>query len=401
MTGAAALQSGLPIVVLEATDTPAAAFAAALLGDFGAEVIVAEPASGSRIRQLGGEHVRAVWWPIIGRNKQSLAVDPQHSSAQAIFEAAIRRADIVLADNSACGQAARRAATAVNKNALVMRIFATGEDRPELWPGSTAPAFAGSATGMVALTGYPDGPPIQAEFPLADATTGIMAAALAMIELRRARLDGAPARGIDLALHETLQRMNEWQTVVAGVQGQAEPRNGNRFPMNWNVGNIFRTRDGKLLTVSAATPSVAERLMMMVGGEALCNDPRFRTPADRRVHMDALDAAIAEWMSRHDAQDAMRLVRENDVVVGPIYDAGDLLDDPHLRARNDIVRVPDGKGGTVPMPAPLPKIDSLPGSVRSLGTSPGAGTLGVLGKLGFTDSQITQLRADGAVHVPA
>jgi len=221
-----------------------------------------------------------------------------------------------------------------------------------------------------------------------------------MLELRRARLDDAPARPIDLALHETLQRMNEWQTAVAGVLGRAEPRNGNRFPMNWNVGNIFRTRDGKLLTVSAATPSVAERLMMMVGGEALCNDPRFRTPADRRVHMDALDAAIAEWMSRHDANEAMRLVRENDVVVGPIYDAADILEDPHLRARNNIVRHATSTGETLPMPAPLPKIEGMAGAIRNLGTSPGEGTAAVLAKLGFSASQIAELSASGAIHVP-
>jgi crotonobetainyl-CoA:carnitine CoA-transferase CaiB-like acyl-CoA transferase len=398
MDGGSAAKSALPLVVIEASDSPAASFAASLLGDFGAEVIVIEPLGGSRLRQLGGEHVRAVWWPILARNKQSLALDPEHPSSAAILEAALRRADIVLADNSACGRALQRLARSVNKKAQVTRVFATGEDLPSLWADSTVPEFASCATGVVALTGMPDGPPIQAEFPLADATSGIMAAALALIELRRARLeDGAP-ESIDLALHETLQRMNEWQVVVAGIQGHAEPRNGNRFPMNWNVGNIFRTRDGKLLTVSAATPSVADRLMNMVGGEKLRNDPRFRTPAARRDNMDALDAEIGAWISRHDAAEAMRLVLENDVVVGPIYDAADLLDDAHLRARGDIARVPDGAGGSIPMPAVLPKIDSMPGEIRKLGPRLGEDTTAVLASLGFSHGQIEELKTCGVVE---
>jgi crotonobetainyl-CoA:carnitine CoA-transferase CaiB-like acyl-CoA transferase len=167
--------------------------------------------------------------------------------------------------------------------------------------------------------------------------------------------------------------------------------------MNSNVGNIFRTRDGKLLTVSAATPSVADRLLGMIGGDALRDDPRFRTTADRRLNMDALDAIIAEWMSRHDAAAAMRLVREHDVVVGPIYDADDILDDPHIAARGDVVRVPDGKGGAIPMPAPLPKISTLPGAVRGIGPAPGAGTRALLTGLGFDERRIEELRKCGAL----
>jgi crotonobetainyl-CoA:carnitine CoA-transferase CaiB-like acyl-CoA transferase len=389
----------LPLVVIEASESPAAAFAATLLGDFGAEVTVFEPRGGSRLRRLGGEHVQAVWWKILARNKRSIAIDPEHSSSAAVFEAALRRADIVLVDNGPTGRALQRLAREVNRKAQVTRVFATGEDLPSLWPDSTDSAFAGSATGVVALTGKPDEAPIQAEFPLADATSGILAAALALFELRRARLADEAPESIDLGLHEALQRMNEWQVVVAGIQGHAEPRNGNRFPMNWNVGNIFRTRDGKLLTVSAATPSVADRLMNMVGGEKLKNDPRFRTPAARRENMDALDDEIGAWIARHDAAEAMRLVLENDVVVGPIYDAADIMEDPHVRARTDIARMPDGAGGSLPMPAVLPKIDSMPGAIGRLGPKLGEDTAAILETIGFSARQIDELKASGAVVV--
>ena len=393
----AAPDSRLPITVLEAADLPAASFACALLGDFGADVVVVEPPGGSAIRRLGGAAVREVWWPIIGRNKRSLALDHTRPSALPVLEAAVRQADIVFVDDTPLGCCVREIAERLQVRGQVTRIFAPGQDRPALWPASTDPALAGCATGVVALTGQPDGAPMQAEFPLSDGTSGIMAAALALVELRRARLTDQRPAGIELGLHETLQRMNEWQAVVASVQGHAEPRNGNRFPMNWNVGNIFRTRDGKLLTVSAATPSVADRLMMMVGGEALRGDPRFTTPQARRDNMDALDDAIAQWMGRHDADEAMRQVLANDVVVGPIFDATDLLADAHIAARNDIVWVTDDAGRSMPMPAPLPKIESMPGSVRHLGPGPGQRSAALLAALGFDAGAQKDLHATGAL----
>jgi crotonobetainyl-CoA:carnitine CoA-transferase CaiB-like acyl-CoA transferase len=387
----------LAITVLEATDSPGAAFAAALLGDFGAAVTVVEGPGGSAIRRLGGEAVRATWWSIIGRNKRSLALDPDSPAAAAVLEAATRAADIIFVDDSPIGRSVEAAAARAGSGAQITRLRAAGADRPADWAGSTAGAFAGLATGVVALTGYPDGPPVQAEFPLADGTSGMMAATLALFELRRARLAGTAPLRLELGLHETLQRMNEWQVVVAGIQGHAEPRNGNRFPMNWNVGNIFETRDGRLLTVSAATPSVADRLMNMVGGDALRTDPRFATPMARRENMDALDDAIGAWMARHDAAEAMREVLANDVVVGPILDAADLLEHAHLAARGDIVRATDASGRSVPMPAPLPHIESLPGRVTHLGPAPGEGARAVLAALGFDPGQIDALAAGGAL----
>lgn len=378
-------ERSLNLKIFEACDTPAPAFAAALLGDFGAQVTVIESAEGSGLRRLGSKQVQEVWWPIIGRNKRSLVLDAAHPDRSQALEAIVRAADLLITDDSLWGLALREAAERVDHQALVVRLFSPGADHPDAFAGSTDPRFAGLATGVVALTGHPHGVPIQAEFPLADTTSGMMAATAALFELRRARLAGVRPVPIVLGLHETLLRMNEWQLQVASVQGHAEPRNGNRFPMNWNLGNIFSTQDKRLLTVSAATPSVADRMLNMVGGESLRTDPRFNTPQARRDNMDELDARIAEWMAARDADTAMREVLANDVVVGPLFDAAELLRDEHIAARGDIVRVADGRGGELPMPAPLPHLSSLPGRVRHAGPAVGADTETVLRELGQTN----------------
>ncbi len=379
------------LLALEMTATPAAAFAAAMAGDFGASVIVCEPPGGSALRRLGSPSVREVWWPVIARNKLSLGLDASHPEAGPVLARIAGRADILFRDDDAlAGKAAPELARAGHM--LDVRLYAPGSDRPDLWPWSSAPEFAAAATGMMALTGEPDGPPTQPEIPLADYTAGMMALMLAMAELRAARSEGRPPKAVDLGLHEALHRMNEWHIVVATGLGRAEMRNGNRFPMNANIGNIFRTRDGKLLTVSAATPSVADRLLNMIGGPALRDDPRFSTPAARRANMDALDAVVAEWLSGHDMEEAMRLVRENDVVVGPISDAGDLAAHPHLVARGDIARIPDGTGSDIGMPSALPFMSPGAGEVRHAGPAAGADTGRVMAMLGFSEAEVSDLR---------
>ena len=384
-------------LVIEATDTPAAAFAAALAGDFGAEVVVCEPPPhGSGLRRLGPPAVQAAWWPIIARNKRSLAIDHDHPGALPVLQRLAARADLVARDACAAGSRVLEAA-GDSGTAVDMHLFATGADRPDLWAWSTRPEFAAAASGMMALTGEPDGPAVQPEMPLADYCAGMMALSIALAELRAARGARRAPTPVRLALHEALHRMNEWNVVVASAQGAAERRNGNRFPMNANIGNIFRTRDGKLLTVSAATPSVADRLLLMIGGPALRDDPRFCTPADRRLHMDDLDAVVAEWMGRHDADEAMRLVRENDVVVGPICDADDVSAHMHVRERGDLVQVADAAGTPVTMPAALPMVHPAAGAVRHAGPSVGADSDRILEQLGFSGAEVASLRRDGIV----
>jgi len=385
------------VLIVETTDTPAAAFAAALAADFGATVIVCEPpGEGSALRRLGPPSVQEVWWPVIARNKLSLAIDPAHAEAPRLLQRLAARADILVRDDCATGALLHEMLGSAGR-AVDIHLFPPGADRPDLWAWSTQPEFAAAASGLMALTGEADGPATQPEMPLADYCAGMMALSIGLAELWSARRGSRPPAAVPMALHEALHRMNEWNLVVASAQGSSERRNGNRFPMNANIGNIFRTRDGKLLTVSAATPSVADRLLHMIGGPALRDDPRFRTPADRRLHMDQLDGLVAQWMSRHDAEEAMRLVRENDVVVGPICNAVDVLAHPHVRDRGDIVRVGGDGGGEFAMPAALPMTFPTAGEVRHVGHAIGADNDAALTLLGFSPAQTAELRRDGVI----
>ncbi len=386
------------LTILEIGAGAAAAFAGTMLADFGARVIVCEPRGGTPLRTLVAEPLREAHWAVAARNKLSVAIDPAHPEAEPVLRTLAAAADAVLSDGpDARGGAWRQAFAARERPPLCIDLPPPGADRPSDWGWGIAPEFGGVAAGIMALTGWPGGAPVLAEFPLADRCAGLLAATCALAELRAAQMQNRDPAPIEIGTHEALMRMNEWQVPVAASRGVPELRNGNRFPMNSNIGNVFRTRDGKLLTVSAATPSVADRLLAMVGGETLRDDPRFATPAARMSNMDELDALIAAWMARHDAEEAMRLVREHDVVVGPIQDADDILANAHIAARGNVVHLA-GAGGTVwSMPAALPRIEGVHGGIRRPGPSPGADTDAVLRAAGLALAEIGDLRRSGAI----
>src|ERR1700739_5004840 len=98
---------------------------------------------------------------------------------------------------------------------LVVEVFPTGADRPDLWPYAIRAEFAGAASGVMALTGHTGRTPIQAEAPLTDYLAGTLAATRALIELRKARMTGTVPARVSTPLHKAVQRMIEWQTPVA------------------------------------------------------------------------------------------------------------------------------------------------------------------------------------------
>ena len=375
--------------VLEFDSGVAGAFATAMLADHGADTIICEGPSGSPLRTLGPEPVQDVWWATLARNKRSLAIDATRPDSEVILERLKASASVVV--DGAVNDRAE------SDGAMGLHVYPTGADDPNLWGWGTAPELAGAATGMMAITGWAAGPPVQPEFPLADYTTGMMGAASTLLELRASHLEMRRPIDLSLATHETMLRMNEWQLGVASAMGKPEFRVGNRLPMNTNVGSIFETGDGKLLTVSAATQAVIMRLIAMVGGEEAAKDLRFQTIVDRKENMDALEEIIAAWMLRHDADDAMRQVQAHDVVAGPIFDAEDLKNSRQLAARGAITHLDTAGGDSVAMPAVLPALPGLSVRPRWSGCQVGEHTDEILAALGFTAAEIDAFRRSGAV----
>ncbi len=374
------------LVVLEIAGTLGAAFAGSLLADYDATVIVCEPPVGSALRRLGPAALDKARWGVIARNKQSVATDWTDPNNAGLIRRLLARTDMLVVDTAEPQHDgdpwfAALGAMPEAERPLVVEVFTTGADHPDLWRYGQRPEFAGAASGVMALTGLTGKTPIQAEAPLTDYLAGTLAATKALMRLRQARLSGEMPGTVSTPLHQAVQRMIEWQTPVATAKGRAETRMANNFPMNAGIANMHPTGDGKYVAISAVTQATAMRLMNMVGGPELCADPRFSTAEARSRGLEDLYAKIDAWTGARTTRQIIETAAAQDVVLGPIYTTDDILADEQIAARGNIVTVPDCDGRPLPMPSVTPRMTGLTPAIRRAGPSIGADSAEVLALL--------------------
>jgi formyl-CoA transferase len=156
------------------------------------------------------------------------------------------------------------------------------------------------------------------------------------------------------------------------------------------------------VVIGGNADGVFKRLMQAIGRPDLAQDPRFADNPRRTRHREFLDSVISDWTSRHTLDEVMEVMIEAGVPAGPIYDAADIANDPHFRARVMLeeheVSIEPGECATVRFPGIVPKLSETPGETRWLGPTLGAHNEEVYGKLlGFTPERLEQLRQSGII----
>lgn len=266
-----------------------------------------------------------------------------------------------------------RHVAALPRKPLMVDLFATGADLPHLWPWSSRADMTAAATGQMALTGHAGAEPLQPEVPLAEYLGGALGALRAVAELRRGA-QGHGARDVALPLHVAMQRMIEWQVPMATAMGKAEHRRGNPYPLGFSVSNMHLARDGKYVAVSAASEATAGRLLEMIGGRALREDPRFATLEGRRRNIAQLFRLLDDWIGARDLEQVLTEAAAHDVVMGAIHDAQDILQDEHMRSRGNVVHGTGAYARPLPMPGVVPRVTGWRAPVPSAGPALGAHT---------------------------
>jgi formyl-CoA transferase len=359
------------VLVLDLTTIVSGGTVTSLLADFGARVIkIEDPRGGDPLRAWGPtRNDVSLWWKVLSRNKQSITLNLRDPRGQDLARRLAARAD-VLVENFRPGTMERwrlgyETLAAVNPGLVMVRISGFGQtgpyrDRPGF--GTVAEAMSG----FVAQSGFPDGPPVLPPMPLADEICGLFAALAAMIALHYRDRRGGVGQEIDASLYEPLFRLLIPNIPQFALLGQAPRRAGNRFA-GGAPRNLYRSRDGEWVAISATTQRTFERLAQTMERTDLLDDPRFADNLSRVAHVDDLDAIIQDWMAAHPLDEILRRFEEAEAVVGPVYDARRILADPHYRARGDVIHLDDPDLGTIPMPAVIPKLSSTPGRVEYAG----------------------------------
>jgi crotonobetainyl-CoA:carnitine CoA-transferase CaiB-like acyl-CoA transferase len=281
---------------------------------------------------------------------------------------------------------------AANPRLIIVRISGWGQDGPY----HRRPGFGTVIEGMsgfAAINGFEDREPVLPPMYLADGVAGLYGASAVMIALRSAERDGK-GQVIDLPLYDPLFAIMGPQAAQYRLTGKLKPRTGSRST-NSAPRNAYRCKDGKYVGLSGSTQTMAERVLGAIGRPELVDDPRFKTNADRLKNVVELDGVIADFFAQLTQAEAVDLMEKAEVTVGPIYDASQILQDPHVIDREILADYEDPDLGAFPMHHVVPRLDETPGSIRSPAPKLGQHNRELLAETGVDDAAYEALKAAG------
>ena len=370
-----------------------------LLADFGAEVIKIEPPEGDALRDWLVAKM-ATNWKVYARNKKSVCLNLRKSEGRELLLRLVETANVLL-ENFRPGTLEKMGLgpdvlLARNPKLVIVRISGWGQTGPY----RHKPGFGTLAEGMsgfASMNGFADREPVLPPMQLADCTAGLYGAYATLIALRHVEVSGGRGQVIDLPLLEPLFSCMGPQAASYKASGKVRERTGSRSTTA-APRNAYKTKDDRWVCLSASTQPMTERVFRAIGRPDLIDDPRYRTNADRVKRAAELDAIIGEFMGKMTLAENLAFFDQHEVTVGPVYDISQILDDPHVQAREMVVEYPDGEMGSVPMHCVVPRLSKTPGAIRTPAPGLGEHNSEILSGLGLSRNELAQLAAQDVIY---
>jgi crotonobetainyl-CoA:carnitine CoA-transferase CaiB-like acyl-CoA transferase len=393
--------------VIELTANWAGPLAGRYLADLGAEVIKVEAPQRPATRALhyaGGDgrtrpYNRAGYFNKLNRNKLGVVLDLARARGRELFLRLVRRADVVLENNSARVLGNLNLAYDVlrrEKPDIILCSMSgfggTGPERDYVAYGSNIETVCG----LSSLMGYHDDPtPHRTGSYYADPVAGAHGAIAILAALRHRDRTGE-GQWIDLSLLESAAALFGEALMDWALNRRVPVPLGNRHPWHAPQGCYPSAGRDSWLVLTVRDEREWEALCRVLGRADLAADPALRSAAGRRAAHDALDEAIAAWSRERDHYEAARLLQVAGVPAAPVLANWELLSDPHIHARGFYVPVPHPEVGVLPFPGMPWHFSRTPGAVRA-----GAPCFAEHNRvvfqdiLGLSDEEVAALYAEG------
>lgn len=387
--------------VLELGQLIAGPFAAKILGEFGAEVIKIEaPGTGDPLRKWRLlKDGTSIWWQVQSRNKQSVSMDLRRPEAQGLIRDLVKEADVLI-ENFRPGTLEGWGLGwdelhVLNPGLVMLRISGYGQTGPY----RDRPGFGviGEAMGGLRyLTAEPGRTPVRVGVSIGDSLAGLHGVIGVLLALYHRKVNGGEGQVIDIALYEAVFNMMESLLPEYSAFGVVREPSGSALP-GIAPTNAYRCADGGFALIAGNGDGIFKRLMTRIGRDDLGDDPGLASNEGRAARAEELDAAIGAWSATRSLDEVLAALDEARVPSGRIYNARDIAEDPHYRARNMILeaQLPDGQ--MIEVPGIVPKLSLTPGRVRSAAPALGADTEAVLKRAGVSEAALLELRAKGVL----
>lgn len=388
--------------VLEMGSTIAGPFCGRLLADFGAEVIKIEPVEGDPVRTMGKRYKgKSLYAASILRNKSLISINLRSPEGQAIVRRLVAKCDIVV-ENFRPGGLEKWGLgyddlAKINPALIMVRISGFGQTGPyKERPGYGV--IGEAVSGLRHITGDSDRPPTRTAVSLTDYFTGLYAAFGATMALLSRQITGK-GQCVDAALYECAFSFMEPHIPAFEKLGYVANRAGSRLPDS-TPNNLYPTSDHSFIHITAMGDAVFKRLAVAMRQPSLITDARFASSLARSEHHEALDSLITEWTLAHGLTEIEQILSTANVPATRIFTMKDIFADPHFKARQMLIDVPDEQLGSVTMAGVVPRLSGTPGALRMTGGGIGRDTRQVLADLaGLSSEEIERLDDRGIIHL--
>ena len=384
------------VKVVEMGQLIAGPFVGKTLGEFGADVIKIEPpGAGDPLRNWRLiKDGTSVWWQVQSRNKRSIALDLRSTEGQAIAKKLIAQADVLIENfrpGTLEGWGMDYATLAKTSPGLIMlRISGYGQTGPY----RDLPGFGsiGEAMGGLRhLTGETGRVPVRCGISIGDTLAALHGTIGVLTALHHRNVNGGKGQVIDVALSEAVFNVMESLIPEYSAFGVVREPAGSALP-GIAPSNAYRCADGAVMLIAGNGDSIYKRLMTAIGRDDLGSDPALADNAGRVKRVDELDRAIEAWTLQRPSTEVMAVLGKARVPAGRAYTAKDIVEDPHFRARDMVLKQTTRDGYDVDVPGIVPKLMGTPGSIRRSAPKLGDDTDAVLSEIGFTADDILALR---------
>jgi crotonobetainyl-CoA:carnitine CoA-transferase CaiB-like acyl-CoA transferase len=348
--------------VLEVGHVLAGPFAGALLADLGADVVKIESTLGDLSRTVGSQEVDGhnVYFASLNRNKRSVHIDLATAEGQRQLAelATTAHALIVNMRPSAIRKLGLDYASLRRHNPSIVAVAVTGYGLDG--PSAEDPAFdyvIQALTGVAAMTGDPDGPPILAGYSAVDNSAGIMAA-LALV----AKVHEGSGGQVDVALFDTMLAQLNYKAAAYLNGGQRTSRHSMGAHTFYVPAQLFETAEG-YLALFVTHDEFWRRLCAEIGRAEWADDPRFATMHARHEHRESLLGLLSPVLREATAVDWVARLGPLGLAVGVVSDLGDVLDGDLVRERDMVVTLETGEGPLRMLASPV-RFDGDRGAYR-------------------------------------
>ena len=326
-------------------------YASLLMAQAGADVIKIEPPQGEPLRRRAPPG-KSTTFPIamLNSNKRAITLNLKHERGRALLFRMAEKGDVLL-ENFAPGVMDRLGVGwSVLREINPRLIYASGSgyglsgpDRDNLAMDLTIQAVSG----LIAATGFADGPPVKAGPAVVDFLSGIHLYAAVVTALFE-RAQTGKGRLVEVAMQEAAYATLTSSLEAYWQSGKVPPRTGNashgRVPIN-----VYPTNDG-YIAMNLAVEEHWHSLLKAMGRENLRDDPRFNSPAARLAHRGETDALIAAWTQTLGKMEIFAVAKRHRIPLAPVRDVNEVMHDPGMHERGFLAEIEHDEIGRVTVP---------------------------------------------------